>query len=155
MPRDCCFYVYCVHVHFHRKKNLIISPRHFAYGIIYRSYSKEPYLIKCLFFWQYFLFFSMPLQKGFSSQYYLVVLFRKWRLFRKFSNAKGASYGAFLTDTIRVFDCFLKHFLLAKPEVCGFSIPTLNCWDINFFLESKERKTKYFAGHGDNFPRLL
>ena len=60
-------------------------------------------------------------RKGYSTQYCLSTLLKKW----KSAIDKGKSFGALLTDLSKTFDCLSHELLLAELHACGFSIAAL------------------------------
>ena len=60
-------------------------------------------------------------RKGYSTQYCLSTLLKKW----KSAVDKGKSFGALLTDLSKTFDCLSHELLLAELHACGFSIAAL------------------------------
>ena len=73
--------------------------------------------------------------KGYSTQYCLSTLLKKW----KSAIDKGKSFGALLTDLSKTFDCLSHELLLAELHACGFSIAALRL--IHSYLTKRWQRT--------------
>ena len=75
-------------------------------------------------------------RKGYSTQYCLSTMLKKW----KSAVDKGKSFGALLTDLSKAFDCLSHKSLLAKLHAYGFSIAALRL--IHSYLTNRRQRTK-------------
>ena len=78
-------------------------------------------------------------RKGYSPQYYLLVMLEKW----KNSIDKGKCFGALLTDLSKAFDCLSHGLLIAKLHAYGFNFPVLK--PIRSYLSNRKQRTKFNA----------
>ena len=75
-------------------------------------------------------------RKGYNTQYCLLAMLEKW----KSSVDKGSSFGTFLTDLSKAFDCLSHELLIAKLHAYGFSLnaPRL----VHSYLTNRKQRTK-------------
>ena len=83
-------------------------------------------------FWKYHQGFI----KGFSTQPFLSALLEKW----KRSIQSGKTFGALLRDLLKAFDCLNHDLLIAKLNVCGFSLSAARL--IHDYLLSRKQRTR-------------
>ena len=69
----------------------------------------------------FFSKYQCGFRKVFSAQHCLVSMLEKW----KSATDNKKSFGEFLTDLSKVFDCLLHDFLIAKLNAYGFNMSAL------------------------------
>ena len=65
--------------------------------------------------------FQCGSSKGFSAQHCILTMLKKW----KTAVENKRSFGVFLTELSKAFNCFPYDLLLAKLNANGFSLPAL------------------------------
>ena len=78
----------------------------------------------------------MDLGKGFSAQHCLVSMLEKW----KSATDNKKSFGAFLTDLSKAFDCLSHNLLIAKLNAYGFSMSALRY--VHSYLKDRMQRRK-------------
>ena len=86
----------------------------------------EPFLSK----------YQCGFRKGYNTQYCLLAMLEKW----KSSVDKGSSFGAFLTDLSKAFDCLSHELLIAKLRAYGFSLNALRL--VHSYLTNRKQRIK-------------
>ena len=78
-------------------------------------------------------------RKGYSPQYWLLVMLEKWK------NAvdKGKCFGAFMTDLSKTFNCLSHELLIAKLHASGSDLPALKL--IQSCLSNRKENTNINA----------
>ena len=75
-------------------------------------------------------------RKGYNTQYCLLAMLEKW----KSSVDEGSSFGAFLTDLSKAFDCLSHELLIAKLHAYGFSLNASRL--AHSYLTNRKQRTK-------------
>ena len=88
-------------------------------------------------------------RKGFSMQYSLIVVIKKWRK----NMDKGKLCVALLTDLSKAFDCIVHNFLIAKLEPYSYSYKTLK---VRYkYVTDRKYRTKVNDSFSDIIDLLL
>ena len=88
------------------------------------------------FFDDIFSKYQYGFRKGFSTQQCLLALLEKW----KRSIDRGKVFGALLAYLSKAFDCLNRDLLIAKLNVCGFSLPASRL--IHDYLLNRKQRTR-------------
>ena len=89
-----------------------------------------------IFVEQYLSPYLCGFRKGYSTQYYLIIMLERWK--KALNNRKIA--GALLTDLSKAFDCLNHELLIAKLEAYGFHHSALTY--IFSYLSDRKQRTK-------------
>ena len=84
----------------------------------------------------FFSNFQCSFREGYSTQQCLLALIEKW----KSPVNKGKSFGAFLPDLTKAFDCLPYDLLIAKLYSYGFSLNAIQL--IHSYLCNRRKRTK-------------
>ena len=80
--------------------------------------------------------FQCGFRKGYTTQQSLVVWKENW----KSTTDKGKSFGAWLTDLSKAFNCLPNELLINKLHAYGFSLAVLRL--VHSYLSNREQSKK-------------
>ena len=84
----------------------------------------------------FFSKYQCGFRKGFSAQHCLVSMLEKW----KSATDNKKSFGAFLTDLSKAFDCLSHNLLIVKLNAYGFSMSALRY--VHSYLKDRMQRRK-------------